>query len=79
MIMCCLTLALHLFFVSLRFFLGPVLFRFRLFAFIEAAGLRSIVLQYACILTATRSYLTTVFFVLFLSFLGGIDFSELFD
>ena len=74
MIMCCLTLALHLFFVSLRFFLGPVLFRFRLFAFIEAAGLRSIVLQYTCIPTATRSYLTTAFFCFVSIFLGRYRF-----
>ena len=33
-----------------------VLFRFHLYAFIEAAALRSIVLRYACAPTATRSY-----------------------
>ena len=36
-----------------------VLFRFRIFAFIEAAALCSIVLRYACAPTVTRSYLTS--------------------
>ena len=74
--------------LSLRMFLGSfrgrhdcvflwryvcfVLFRFRIFAFIQAAALCSIVIRYVCTPAATRSYLTTVFclsvssFVLFL-------------
>ena len=37
-----------------------VLFRFRLFVFLEAAALRSILVQYAIAPTVTRNYLTTV-------------------
>ena len=60
-----------------------VLFRFRLFAFTEAAVLRSIVLRYACAPTATRSYLTTnclcpLLFCFFFVFLGGITFFRVF-
>ena len=53
-----------------------VLFRFRLFAFTEAAALRSIVLQHACMPTATRSYLTTacvLFSFLFLAFFSFFE------
>ena len=66
-----------------------VLFRFRRFAFTEAAALRSIVprsivLRYACTPRATRSYPTILcvfFFFLFSSFscfFGDIAFSEYF-
>ena len=64
-----------------------VLFRFRLFAFTEAAALRSIVLRCARASIATRSYLTTVcillcfrlfFYLVFLFFFGFVAFSEYF-
>ena len=49
-------------------------FRFRLYAFIEAVALHSIVLRYACAPAATRNYLTSIrilsrFSFLFFSFL----------
>ena len=55
---CCLSLALRLF----------VLFRFRIFAFIEDAALRSIVFRYACASTAPRSNLTVVCVLFYFSF-----------
>ena len=55
-----------------------VLFRFRLFAFTEATILRSIVLRYACALTATRSYLTTVYVLFRFYFFQDVAFSEYF-
>ena len=60
-------------------------FGFRVFAFTEAAALRSIVLRYACVSTAARSYLPAVcvlFFFLFLPFFcffGDVAFSEYFS
>ena len=61
-----------------------VLFRFRLYAFVEAAALRSIVLRYAYAPTTTRSYLTTVcvlfsfLFLPFFRFFGDVAFPEYF-
>ena len=52
-------------------------FRFRLYAFIEAAALRSIVLRYSCAPTATRNYLTTVCGLFCLCF-RDVIFSEYF-
>ena len=51
---CCLSLVLRLFCFCY------VLFSFRLHVFIEAAALRSIVVQYTCAPTATGSCLTNV-------------------
>ena len=57
-----------------------VLFRFRIFAVIEAAALRPIVLQYACAPTVTRIYPIIVcvlfFFFLFFVFLGDVAFFQ---